>query len=252
MQNREMTFALTIAGFDGSAGAGILADIKAMEYFGVYGQAVCTATTVQNENEFIAPDWILWERIEAQLEALAAVRDFNAVKIGLVEKLSVLKKIVHKVRKLFPNALLVWDPIFSATSGYRFFKTTNDLDEFLPILPELDLLTPNQEEFNLLGLGLLASRGERGIGDTVSVLLKGGHANGSDCSDILMHRGGRYKFTSERVPGIGKHGTGCAVSAAIVANLALGKSIPEACAEAKKYMDLYLVSGSGRLAFVRK
>ncbi len=247
-----MTYALTIAGFDGSAGAGVLADIKAMEYFGVYGQAVCTAATVQNENEFIAPDWILWERIEAQLEALAKVRKFTAVKIGLVEKIAVLKKVIKKVRELFPEAFLVWDPIFASTSGFKFFQNTTDVDEFLQLLPSIDLVTPNQEEFNNLGLGVAASRGEIGIGTDFSVLLKGGHGSGSESVDVLMHKGEKFRYASPRLPGEGKHGTGCVMSAAIVANLALGKSLPEACAEAKKYMDLYLQSGEGRLAFVQK
>lgn len=247
-----MTYALTIAGFDGSAGAGILADIKAMEYFGVYGQAVCTAVTVQNENEFIAPDWHMWERIEAQLEALAAVRKYTVVKIGLVEKIAVLKKVIKKVRELFPEAFLIWDPIFAATSGFKFFKNTTDADEFLALLPDIDLVTPNQEEFNNLGLGLAASRGEIGIGKDFSVLLKGGHGTGAESVDVLMHEGKTYRFASPRVAGGNKHGTGCALSAAIAANLALGKSLPEACEAAKKYMDLYIKSGEGRLAFVER
>lgn len=247
-----MTFALTIGGFDGSSGAGVLADIKAMEFFGVYGQAVCTAATVQNENEFIAPDWLLWERIEAQLEALASVRSFSAVKIGLVEKFAVLKKLVHKIRALFPNAFLLWDPIFSSSSGFRFFKNTSDPSEFFTLFPEIDLITPNQEEFNQLGLGLSASRGELGIGTELSVLLKGGHSFGEESADILFFNGERRRYASPRIPGKGKHGSGCALSAAIVANIALGHTLPEACEKAKHYMDLYQASGEGRLAFVEK
>ena len=64
MKHENLTLALTIAGFDGSAGAGLLADVKAMEFFGVYGQAVCTALTVQNENEFFSPNWVPVEQIE--------------------------------------------------------------------------------------------------------------------------------------------------------------------------------------------
>ena len=81
-----MTYALTVAGFDGSAGAGFVADIKTMAHFGVYGQAVCTALTQQNEDEFVAPGWVIWDRIEAQLETLFKKHKFKYVKIGLVEK----------------------------------------------------------------------------------------------------------------------------------------------------------------------
>ena len=70
MSCKKMTYALTVAGFDGSSGAGLLADIKTMAHFGVYGQAVCTALTQQNEEEFVAPGWVIWDRIEAQLGTL--------------------------------------------------------------------------------------------------------------------------------------------------------------------------------------
>lgn len=247
-----MIYALTIAGFDGSSGAGILADIKAMEYFGVFGQAVCTAVTVQNENELVASDWIIWERIEAQLETLAAVRKYSVVKIGIVEKIAVLKKVIKKVRELFPEAFLIWDPIFSSTSGFKFFKNTTDPAEFLQLLHQIDLVTPNQEEYNNLGLGLAASRGEIAVGKDFSLLLKGGHGTGVESVDVLMHQGSTYRYASPRIDGVNKHGTGCAMSAAIAANIALGKSLPDACAEAKKYMDVYISSGEGHLAFVQK
>ena len=107
MKQENLVFALTVAGFDGSAGAGFLADIKAMEFFGVYGQAVCTALTVQNENEFLAPNWVSFEQIEAQLDALAKVRRFKAIKIGLVESAPVLSLIVKKLKELFPDAFLI-------------------------------------------------------------------------------------------------------------------------------------------------
>ena len=123
MEQENLTLALTVAGFDGSAGAGLLADVKAMEFFGVYGQAVCTALTVQNENEFFSPNWVPVEQIEKQLEVLAKVRDFKAVKIGLVENAFVLRKIIRKIRELFPRAFLVWDPIVASSSGFSFFKS---------------------------------------------------------------------------------------------------------------------------------
>ena len=82
----KLIHALTVAGFDGSAGAGFISDIKTMAHFGVYGQAVCTALTQQNEEEFVAPGWVIWDRIEAQLETLFKKHTFKYVKIGLVEK----------------------------------------------------------------------------------------------------------------------------------------------------------------------
>jgi len=246
----KLTYALTIGGFDGSAGAGILADVKAMAHFGVYAQSVCTALTEQNEDEFVAPGWIIWERIEAQLDTLFRKHTFEFVKIGLVEKPKILKRIVDYVRAKSPKAFIVWDPIASASAGYHFMRGIEQ-DDFLPIMSSIDLVTPNAEEFALLGLGLAASRDQIQLGKDFAILLKGGHSVGGDSVDTLWTKdGNQYKFSSPRIPGDGKHGTGCNLSSAIVANLALGKSLTEACQIAKNYMDEFIKSGEGRLGFI--
>ena len=246
----KLTYALTIGGFDGSAGAGILADVKAMAHFGVYAQSVCTALTEQNEDEFVAPGWIIWERIEAQLDTLFRKHTFEFVKIGLVEKPKILKRIVDYVREKSPKAFIVWDPIASASAGYHFMRGIEQ-DDFLPIMSSIDLVTPNAEEFALLGLGLAASRDQIQLGKDFAILLKGGHSVGGDSVDTLWTKdGNQYKFSSPRIPGDGKHGTGCNLSSAIVANLALGKSLTEACQIAKNYMDEFIKSGEGRLGFI--
>lgn len=246
----KLTYALTIGGFDGSAGAGILADVKAMAHFGVYAQSVCTALTEQNEDEFVAPGWIIWERIEAQLDTLFRKHTFEFVKIGLVEKPKILKRIVDYVREKSPKAFIVWDPIASASAGYHFMRGIEQ-DDFLPIMSNIDLVTPNAEEFALLGLGLAASRDQIELGKDFAILLKGGHSVGGDSVDTLWAKdGNQYKFSSPRIPGDGKHGTGCNLSSAIVANLALGKSLTESCQIAKNYMDEFIKSGEGRLGFI--
>ena len=241
----KMTYALTVAGFDGSGGAGFIADIKTMAHFGVYGQAVCTALTQQNEEEFVAPGWVIWDRIEAQLGTLFKKHKFKYVKIGLVEKARTLKRIVEFVRNESPDAFIVWDPIASASAGFHFMRET---DKFIPVMKSIDLVTPNQDEFAYLGLGLAQSRGEIHLGQDFAVLLKGGHARGKEAIDTLWYKDDLYKFRSPRLPGKGQHGTGCHLSAAILANVALGKDVPEACEIAKGYMNELLQSGEGRLA----
>ena len=185
----KLTFALTVAGFDGSAGAGILADVKAMAHFGVYAQAVCTAVTEQNEDEFVAPGWVIWDRIEAQLETLFRKHTFKYVKIGLVEKARVLRRIVEFVREKSPDAFIIWDPIASASAGYHFMR---DAEKFLPVMKSIDLVTPNQDEFAFLGLGLAASREEVELGKDFAVLLKGGHARGKEAVDTLWYKDEQY------------------------------------------------------------
>lgn len=245
----KMPFALTVAGFDGSGGAGILADIKAFDSFGVYGQAVCTANTIQNESDFIAPGFLPWISILAQLNALYRKRSFDFVKIGLIPSAEILKNVVLYIREYSPNAFIIWDPIISATAGYKFF-TPQDMDSFIPWLNQINLITPNQKEFTYLGLGLAASRNDVKIGSDFAVLLKGGHQKGDFSTDTLWYEDQQIKFSSKRLSGKGKHGTGCTLSAAILANLALGYSLVESCQIAKNYMDLFLRGGEGLLGRV--
>lgn len=246
-----MIKALSIAGFDGSAGAGVLADVKAMACYGVYAQAVCTALTVQNEDEFDAPGWVPWERIEAQLEMLYKKHAFKFVKIGLVENADVLKRVVEFIRKKSPEAFIVWDPIASATAGFCFMQA-GEQAEFLQIMKQIDLVTPNQDEYRFLGLDAAVASGEIRLGADFALLLKGGHASGENAVDVLWaDDGSKYELSTRRLSGNGKHGTGCYLSSAILANVALGKKLPEACREAKMYMQAFLQSGEGRLGFLR-
>ena len=244
--NNKMPFALTVAGFDGSGGAGIIADIKAFESFGVYGQAVSTANTIQNESEFMEPGFLPWNTILAQLEALYRKRSFDFVKIGLIPSAEILKNVVEYIRKHSPKAFIIWDPILSASAGYHFFSA-QEVDSFLPWLNQIDLITPNQNEFTFLGLGLAACRDEVKIGSDFAVLLKGGHQQGDMSTDTLWYENQQIKFSSKRLPGKGKHGTGCTLSAAILANLALGHSLVESCQIAKNYLDQFLKGGEGLL-----
>lgn len=249
--NDVLTFALSIAGFDGSAGAGVLADVKAMARFGVYTQAICTALTVQNEDEFDAPGWVPWERIEAQLEALYRKHVFQFVKIGLVENAATLTRIVDFVRSKSQNAFIVWDPIASATAGFNFMQASEQ-EEFLRIMKRIDLVTPNQDEYRFLGLEAAAANGSAVPGKDFALLLKGGHSMGEKAVDVLWTKdGSKYEFSTPRLPGKGKHGTGCNLSSAILANVALGKELHEACREAKMYMHAFLQSGEGRLGFLK-
>jgi hydroxymethylpyrimidine/phosphomethylpyrimidine kinase len=123
-----------------------------------------------------------------------------------------------------------------------------DQDDFVPIMKRLDLITPNQDEFALFGFGLSASRDEIALGKDFALLLKGGHSQGKEAVDTLWTAEGQFKFTSPRLQGVDKHGTGCHLSSAILANLALGHTLPESCQIAKDYLTELLKSGEGRLA----
>jgi len=238
-------FCLTIAGFDPSAGAGVLADIKAFEHSKVYGQAVCTALTIQNEEHFEKPNWISWECIKSQLEILSRIRNFDYIKIGLVESPQILGKILKWLRKKYPKAFILWDPIFKASSGFEFHK--RNAVSWQKVFSYVNLITPNLPEAEFLGISEGSSK--------TTVLVKGGHcSNSKNSNDLLFYCGSPapIKFTAKRIKGIERHGSGCALSALVLANLALGYGLETAILKAKESMRRFFINGCGKLGFFIK
>jgi hydroxymethylpyrimidine/phosphomethylpyrimidine kinase len=228
---------LTIAGFDPSAGAGILADIKAFEHCNVYGQAVCTALTVQNENDFKKPNWLAWLQIKSQLQILSRVRDFNYIKIGLVENPETLERILKWLRKKYPKAFIIWDPILKASSGFEFHK--QNAVTWQKLLTYANLITPNLPEAEFLGL----SKGSF----KTAVLVKGGHSKKNEDLLYLPNSPTPTKFTFKRIKGVERHGSGCTFSALILANFAKYNDLKKAIHKAHQSMQKFFKNGFGLL-----
>jgi len=230
--------ALTIAGYDPSAGAGILADIKAFEHCGVHGQAVCTALTIQNENLFLKPNWLPWQQIKEQLEILSKARNFSCVKIGLVENPQTLEKILKWLRKKYPKAFIIWDPIIKSSSGFEFHK--KNAVSWQKLFTYANLITPNLPEAEFLGI-------LKGSPKT-AVLVKGGHATHQKSDDLLFlpNSPTPIKFTSKRIDAQ-RHGSGCTLSALIIANLLKYKELEKAIRKAKIDMQKFFQYGNGKL-----
>lgn len=234
---------LSIAGFDPSAGAGILADIKTFESFNVYGFGVCTAVTVQNEYSFDEPGWVDDDMIVKQLECLFREHRFEVAKIGLVRSIESLEIITDQLVRYNPSVKIIWDPIIKSSSGFLFHERPED-HKIGSILSRLFLVTPNYDEALLLGI-------EKG--GACNVLVKGGHREGDQCDDeLFMNNGHHLVFNAERIPGAQKHGSGCVLSAAIAANLQLGQSLAESCQTAKEYVTEFLASTDTLLGLHRR
>ena len=230
---------LTIAGFDPSGGAGILADIKTIHSLGAYGFAVLTANTIQNENKFIQPGWAPVRDILLQLQTISIHRSFDVVKIGLVESLEVLQTIIRRLRQLHPECRIIWDPVIKSSSGFVFHSAA-DREMLNEILNSVYLVTPNIPEADFLQLQNGSSY--------CNVLLKGGHRSDGLSDDVLFQaKGSRTTFSSTYLDGVAKHGSGCVLSSAIATLLAKGFSLEDSCDEAKKYMNHFLVSDKGLL-----
>lgn len=239
-------FVISIAGLDPSGGAGLLADIKTLEMHRVQGLGIASAVTFQSENHFQGMKWLPETDIFNQLESLLHAYQPRAVKIGIIENLPVLGRLVERLKKQFPDVKIVWDPVLNASAGFEFHAQL-DPEQVTAILNRIDLITPNLPESDIL-FGT-ASAVEIARKTSCPVLLTGGHSSGQLATDILMVRGEIHRFQHQKKAGFSKHGTGCVLSSAIAANLALGKELPEACRDAKEYIQQILISNSTRLAY---
>jgi len=230
---------LTIAGFDPSGGAGILADIKTIEANKCAAFAVCTANTIQNENEFVAPNWIAEEEVFAQLDILLKEHQFEYVKIGLVPSLQFVKKVIQKLNTNNEQPKLVWDPILSASAGFKF---EHDLSELKEVLKGIYIITPNWNEVKQLSGNENTQEGASELAQFTNVYLKGGHNPDVKGKDYFYFEQNVFPFIPKTKVLYEKHGSGCVFSAALTANLAIGFPTIKACLRSKNYMNKFLNS----------
>ena len=236
-------FCLSIAGYDPTGGAGVLADVKTFESNGVYGMGIITANTLQTDDHFLAVEWISMDVILNQLQLLLEKYDFQGLKIGLVENSETLCSVIRLAKQLKPELQIIWDPILKSSSGFDFHSKKELALAFLE--ENCTLITPNWEEFvQLWGAvpEVLKQRIPR-----CSILIKGGHRKEKVGCDLLFENG---KFTEiEGAPfyGKSKHGTGCVLSAAISANMALGNDLLTSCKNGKKYVEKFIFSNETNL-----
>jgi hydroxymethylpyrimidine/phosphomethylpyrimidine kinase len=238
---------LTIAGFDPSGCAGILADIKTFEAHGVYGMAVCTANTWQTASKFEEANWIRQDEIIAQLSLLQKENSFEYVKIGLIENLEVLNEVVDALFNKNSEVKIIWDPVSnpssSSSSGnpIKFYSGVNK--ELLEIIcAKIYLITPNLDEVKLLAPGKETEEAGRYLSRFCNVLIKGGHRDDNTSTDVLFTQNEIVRFKTEKLKDFDKRGTGCVLSAAILSHLAKGQDLASACQNAKNYINAYLTS----------
>ncbi len=233
------TYALSIAGFDPSGGAGVLADIKSFEANGVYGFGVMTALTFQNDIEFDRTEWIDVADIEQQIAVLLRRFNIRHIKIGLIENMEVLDRIINFLLDNISDPVIIYDPIIKASAGFTFHLEPR---LFHDTFDRLYCITPNIPEAEwLFGKeGLTETLEEKSAG--FNIFLKGGHADAETVTDLLFTADHTYVFANDRIPNGNKHGSGCVLSSALTAQLALGKPLPDAAELANQYTLQFLAS----------
>ncbi len=251
--------AVSIAGSDSGAGAGIQADLKTFSALGVYGATVVTALTAQNSGGIAAVFELPADFVTAQIDAVFSGFEIGAVKIGMLANAAIVEAVAAALAR-HRRTPIVLDPVIVASSGERLLRP--DAIELLRsrLLPHALLLTPNLPEAAALLDAPVASSESQIIeqarrllaltdGEAVcdAILMKGGHATGAQSVDMLVTASGVRRFVADRIATDNTHGTGCTLSAAITAGLAKGAELADAVAAAKAYVTA-AIAAADRLA----
>ena len=236
--------ALTVAGSDCSAGAGIQADLKAFTAQGCYGVTVLTAVVAEIPAHVSRIALLDPAMIEDQLRVLGPALPIRAVKTGMLGGRDQIEAVLRGLEAgLSRDIPLVVDPVMISTSGRRLLG--EDAMELLTtaLFRRAILITPNMDEAGALLGTVIQDRSQMEAAawrlherHGTGVLLKGGHLAGRESPDALLVEGKLEWLEGQRVPGVKTHGTGCTYSAAITAGLARGMPLREAVATAKAYV----------------
>jgi hydroxymethylpyrimidine/phosphomethylpyrimidine kinase len=243
--------ALTVAGSDSGGGAGIQADLKTFHQFGVFGTSVICAVTAQNTRGVTAWEALPASLVAAQLDAVAADLPPGAVKTGMLGSAELVATVADGIaRHGLQNYVL--DPVMVATSGHRLLDTDAEQSIARRLVPLATLVTPNLDEARILtGAAITtpddmerAARTFLGWGAN-GALVKGGHLAGDEVVDVLVTRDGSRRYTHPRIATTSTHGTGCTLSAAIVAGLALGRPLAQAVADGLDFVHRAIAAAPG-------
>jgi hydroxymethylpyrimidine/phosphomethylpyrimidine kinase len=239
--------ALSIAGSDSSAGAGIQADLKTFSALGVYGLTAVTCVVAEIPGKVSRIEPVSAEIVAEQIEVLAKNFPIAAIKTGMLysrEIISAVAKVIGDLGKMLgPRIPLVIDPVFVATSGDALLKPEAIQTYEKELFPLASSITPNLDEAErLTGMQIKDQQSMRRVGKELAkrfrtaVLIKGGHLEGEHAVYLLFANGRVAEFSALKVPGVATHGTGCTYSAAITAGLASGLSLEKAIARGKKFV----------------
>jgi hydroxymethylpyrimidine/phosphomethylpyrimidine kinase len=232
---------LSIAGFDPSGGAGVVADCKTFEAHHHFGISVVTSLTYQNENQFKGMKWLKYKEIIRQISSLFDEYKIEYVKIGLIEDEKTLTKVIKYLKYRNQNITILWDPILASSSGYIFHKKLKK-KKIKKILKKIDIVTPNFKEIRSLYKSKDALKSAEKLSNYCIVYLKGGHNEEDIGKDYIYKDESFQELLPKKVLAEQKHGSGCVFSSALLSNYASTKNIFISGMRSKKYIEKYLSS----------
>ena len=241
-----MRRALTIAGSDSGAGAGLQADLKTFAAFGVYGTSAVTAVTAQNTVAVTRIQEIDPDVVAAQIEAVLTDIGADAAKTGMLAGAAIVEVVAANLRR-FAVPHLVVDPVMIAKSGDALLRDDAVATLIERLLPLAEVATPNlPEAARLAGCGAGTDRDLEDQARRIAalgprcVVIKGGHATGPESVDLFFDGTRFERLRGPRIATRATHGTGCTFSAALAAGLALGRPPFEAAVAARAYLEAAL------------
>lgn len=228
----RIPYVLTVSGSDSSGCAGLQADNRAIHAVGAMPLNVVTASTLQTPAGVLELGLADPAVVAKHLRSLLEAYPVKAIKIGMLGSAS-LVEVLAQVLADFPDPFVVLDPVIRSSSGHDLLDSLGVATLNAQLMPHVDLVTPNlAEQIDILP------------GEHSSVLIKGGHAEGPICTDVLiLPDGSSQEFSSERVDTLNLRGTGCVLSAAIAAYIAKGKTLEEAVRAGKRLLQRALECG---------
>jgi hydroxymethylpyrimidine/phosphomethylpyrimidine kinase len=244
-----MRTALTIAGSDSGAGAGIQADLKTFAAHGVYGTSAITAVTAQNTLGVTMFEALSPALVTAQIEAVISDIGAHAVKTGMLAAAGIVDAVASAIVSLGVQ-LLVVDPVMIAKSGDRLLDDAALAAMKTRLLRHAFLVTPNIPEAEALaGIPVVTDEDRREAARRIldlgaaAVVIKGGHFPTVDVMDLLYDGRDFTEFRHQRIPGRHTHGTGCTFASAVTAHLALGRTLVEAIPLVQDYIAGAIAGG---------
>lgn len=242
---------LSIAGSDSGGGAGIQADLKTFAALGCYGMTAITALTAQNTRGVSGIHAVPPAFLSAQIDAVAEDIGIDAVKVGMLHAPDIVEVVARAIDR-HALAPVVLDPVMVATSGDRLIADETVAVLVRELFPRAALVTPNLDE-----AAWLVGRRIESVADldraahellamgARAVLLKGGHLPGDEVVDLLAQaRGPWHRFAAPRIASRNLHGTGCTLSSAIAAHLAMGASLEAAVASGRAFVRSAMQAGA--------
>jgi hydroxymethylpyrimidine/phosphomethylpyrimidine kinase len=242
---------LSIAGSDSSGGAGIQADLKTFSALGCYGMTAITALTAQNTRGVRAIHGVPPQMLADQIDAVVEDVGVDAVKIGMLHSPEIVRAVADAIER-HQLKRIVLDPVMVATSGAVLIDDPAIAALVNQLFSRVELITPNLDEAALLvgrrldtEQAMETAAHELLVKGARAVLLKGGHLPGDVVSDLLVVRGGASRWMrGARINSANTHGTGCTLSSAIAAYLALGWPLADAVEAARSFIRAALQAGA--------